>query len=265
VAIEFNCPHCGKLLTTSDERASAQAKCPACGDLIVVPAPAAATALAGGVPSPAMAQTAAWSDPLASAASNSAIPPTQTSSVPAAAFQSLPGTTTASGRSNAPLAPPRPSIRCSHCGVPADVNAVYCATCGASLSDAVPSLQYAAFWQRVAAALIDLIILGIAEEAVRFVLPGRMWVGENFGFALWFLYYTALESSREQATIGKRILGIIVCAADGRRLTFPRAAIRTLAKVLSLLICGVGYLMPLLTPHRQALHDILTDAVVVRK
>ena len=59
MAIEFNCPHCGKLLTTSDERASARAKCPACGELITVPAPA--SSLAGGVPAAALAATAAWS------------------------------------------------------------------------------------------------------------------------------------------------------------------------------------------------------------
>ncbi len=58
---------------------------------------------------------------------------------------------------------------------------------------------------------------------------------------------------------------IIVCASDGRRLSLPRAAIRTLAKGLSFLICGVGFIMPLLTLRRQALHDVLTDAVVVCK
>jgi uncharacterized RDD family membrane protein YckC len=147
----------------------------------------------------------------------------------------------------------------------AEVGALYCSTCGAPLSAAGPPLQYAAFWQRVVAALIDLVIIAVAETALRFVLPGRTWVGENLWFVLWFLYHSVMESSREQATIGKRILGIIVCGSDGRRLTFPRAAIRTLAKVLSFLICGIGYVMPLLTPHRQALHDILTDAVVVRK
>jgi uncharacterized RDD family membrane protein YckC len=60
-------------------------------------------------------------------------------------------------------------------------------------------------------------------------------------------------------------MGLIVCGADGRRLTLPRAAIRTVAKVLSLLICGVGFLMPLLTPLKQALHDKLTDTIVVEK
>lgn len=112
--------------------------------------------------------------------------------------------------------------------------------------------------------MIDLVIVVVAAEVLELVLPRRFWHGTNLLLVLLFLYYSAMESSREQATVGKRIMGIIVCGSDGRRLSFPRAAIRTLAKVLSLMICGVGYIMPLLTLRRQALHDVLTDAVVVR-
>jgi hypothetical protein len=36
------------------------------------------------------------------------------------------------------------------------------------------------------------------------------------------------------------------------------------AKTLSRLICGVAFLIPRLTPCKQALHDILSDGVVVR-
>jgi phage FluMu protein Com len=45
VAIEFNCPHCNKLLKTSDEKAGRQAKCPGCGEIISVPDSAQATAV----------------------------------------------------------------------------------------------------------------------------------------------------------------------------------------------------------------------------
>lgn len=96
-------------------------------------------------------------------------------------------------------------------------------------------------------------------------MPGHSWVAENLGFVLYVLYCSAFESSQEQATVGKRLMKIVVCGSDGRRLSFPRAAIRTLAKVLSLLMCGVGFLMPLLTLRKQALHDVLTDVVLVEK
>ncbi len=115
------------------------------------------------------------------------------------------------------------------------------------------------------AALIDFVIAIVAAKAFAYVLQSRIWVEGNVTLIFLFLYFTFFESSSEQATLGKRIMGIIVCGADGRRLTVRRAAIRTLAKALSLLTCGVGFIMPLLTPWKQALHDKLTDTIVVEK
>jgi uncharacterized RDD family membrane protein YckC len=112
--------------------------------------------------------------------------------------------------------------------------------------------------------VIDFMVLGLALGILDTVVRSN-WIVERLGFLLWLFYHAALESSPEQATIGKRVVGIVVCAADGRRLSFVRAAIRTLAKIASVMICGVGLFMPLLTPRRQALHDLLTDSVVIRK
>ncbi len=42
MTIEFHCEHCDKLLKTPDERAGLAAKCPGCGESIVVPAPSGA-------------------------------------------------------------------------------------------------------------------------------------------------------------------------------------------------------------------------------
>jgi uncharacterized RDD family membrane protein YckC len=110
------------------------------------------------------------------------------------------------------------------------------------------------------AALIEHKIVSLATGALDLLLRGVSW---QSWFFVWFFYNTALECSREQATLGKRMLGMFVCGVDGRRLTFARAAIRTLAKLASLAICGMGFITPLLTPKKQALHDLMTDAVVV--
>ena len=37
MVIEFNCPHCEKLLRTGDDKAGLEAKCPGCGDPLRVP------------------------------------------------------------------------------------------------------------------------------------------------------------------------------------------------------------------------------------
>jgi len=39
VTINFSCEHCGKVLKTSDDKAGLQAKCPGCGQMVVVPPP----------------------------------------------------------------------------------------------------------------------------------------------------------------------------------------------------------------------------------
>ncbi len=38
MAIEFNCPHCDKFLSTSPDKAGRKAKCPGCGEVVTVPA-----------------------------------------------------------------------------------------------------------------------------------------------------------------------------------------------------------------------------------
>lgn len=42
MTIEFNCPHCEKLLRTADDKAGVQANCPGCGQLVTVPSAASA-------------------------------------------------------------------------------------------------------------------------------------------------------------------------------------------------------------------------------
>jgi uncharacterized RDD family membrane protein YckC len=161
-----------------------------------------------------------------------------------------------------PALPPR---SCAHCGAPNSPQATFCDSCGAALWETYPTLPYASFWRRVAAFWIDMVVIWAAAYLLQLVITEQSWVGQRLGLLLLFVYYSALESSAAQATVGKRVVGIAVCSSDGRRLSFVRAALRTLAKVASAVICGVGFIMPLLTPRKQALHDILVDAVVIRR
>lgn len=42
MTIEFSCQHCGKALSTSDDKAGRKAKCPGCGEAVLVPSPVGA-------------------------------------------------------------------------------------------------------------------------------------------------------------------------------------------------------------------------------
>jgi uncharacterized RDD family membrane protein YckC len=79
-----------------------------------------------------------------------------------------------------------------------------------------------------------------------------------------WLYFSLQESSDRQATLGKRVMGIKVVDLEGRRITFGRATGRHFAKLLSGLICDIGFIMAGFTERKQALHDMIASTLVVR-
>ncbi|MEP7128319.1 MAG: RDD family protein [Chitinophagales bacterium] len=80
-----------------------------------------------------------------------------------------------------------------------------------------------------------------------------------------WLYYSLMESSHRQATLGKSALGIKVTDLNGNRISFLNATGRYFGKILSGLIFGIGYIMIIFTEKKQGLHDILAGTLVVRK
>ncbi len=75
-------------------------------------------------------------------------------------------------------------------------------------------------------------------------------------------YFALCESSRWQATLGKRLLGIKVVDADGKRIGFGRAVGRFFAAGLSWLSMNIGHAMVAWTRERRALHDYVADTRV---
>jgi uncharacterized RDD family membrane protein YckC len=73
-----------------------------------------------------------------------------------------------------------------------------------------------------------------------------------------------MESSSRQATVGKIALGIEVTDLEGNRLSFGRALGRNLAKIISALILYIGFIMAAFTKRKQALHDMIASALVVK-
>ena len=82
--------------------------------------------------------------------------------------------------------------------------------------------------------------------------------------AMW-LYFAFFESSKKQATWGKRLLGIKVVNTKGKRISFARASGRFFAKILSYLIFYIGFIMAGFTNRKRALHDVIAETYVVKK
>lgn len=150
---------------------------------------------------------------------------------------------------------------------------------GSNGSVALPSgaAIHAGFWRRCAAYLLDAFVVGVIGWIISllFLFGGvasggdarsvALAVGLNYVVAIviGWLYYALQESSRAQATLGKRALGIKVSDDVGQRIGFARASGRYFGKILSSLILGVGYLLAGWTARKQALHDMLAGTLVV--
>lgn len=76
------------------------------------------------------------------------------------------------------------------------------------------------------------------------------------------LYFCKMESSRHQATVGKRMLGIKVTNVNGAPITLGQAVARFLAASLSWLSLNLGHAFVAWTPERRALHDYIAGTRV---
>ncbi len=78
-----------------------------------------------------------------------------------------------------------------------------------------------------------------------------------------WLYYTLLEASPKQATIGKFTLGMKVTELRGRRINIVTANLRYFSKILSLATFGLGLFLMLKSRRNQMLHDYIAKTVVI--
>ncbi len=82
-------------------------------------------------------------------------------------------------------------------------------------------------------------------------------------FAISGLYYATFESSKWQATIGKKVMEIKLISQNGKRITLVQSIMRYLTKILSLLGLGFGIWAIFFDPKKQAFHDKLASTLVV--
>ena len=81
----------------------------------------------------------------------------------------------------------------------------------------------------------------------------------------WSIAYDAIFLLRFGATPGKLIFGLRVVQADGRPLSFMRIVARCMAKALTGLTLGIGFLVVAFDEHKRGLHDFICNTRVVKK
>ncbi len=162
-----------------------------------------------------------------------------------------------------------------------------------NLQDGQRKVNFAGFWWRFLAYLIDQLIISVGSSV--FVIPIMAMFGLSiYGMAesgmdleespvFWgsiisfyaiviiisllfnWLYFGLMESSRHQGTVGKLVLNIKVTDYSYRRISFGRATGRFFGKYVSSFILLIGYIMAGFTEKKQALHDLMASCYVIKE
>jgi len=146
------------------------------------------------------------------------------------------------------------------------------------------ALEYAGFWRRLGAFIIDIIIISIPSWII-----GPIWglgiygLDYNNGFPwepsftdlpplvfadfvptiIGIAYFIALWAWRGQ-TVGKMVAQIKVIRADGTKVGVGTAIIRYLGYIVCGLTLFIGFLWIALDRRKQGFHDMMADTVVVK-
>ena len=158
-------------------------------------------------------------------------------------------------------------------------------------------VNYAGFWLRFAAYIIDQFVIGIAglilvvpiiigiiafglnldgnksfndlftNERLLMVggIIGLVMLAIMISFVMKWLYYALMESSKIGGTIGKMAVSIKVVDLDGNRISFGRATGRYFSRIVTNMTFFIGYIIAGFTEKKQALHDLMASCLVIKK
>lgn len=142
------------------------------------------------------------------------------------------------------------------------------------LSLDLESLEPATFTSRWVAVAIDAIALALVVQGLTLVGQSSLegfslrffdnWVQFNVPIA----YYISCYMLNNGVTLGKKLLKIRVVNLKDEEGEFPsggRVIYREyMLKSLSMLLLGIGYLLPLFRQDKKALHDLIGETMVVK-
>jgi uncharacterized RDD family membrane protein YckC len=153
------------------------------------------------------------------------------------------------------------------------------------------AVRYAGFWLRLAAYLIDAVLLNVIAVPLNLLVAGNggvVCVSTNYvqisanseihgvtfscsptgaGFLIYFLlglvYFTFMWSTG--ATLGQRLLKIRIADSRSRgRLSIGRCLVRYVGFYLSLIPLAIGLIWAGFDPRKRGWHDKMADSVALR-
>jgi uncharacterized RDD family membrane protein YckC len=156
------------------------------------------------------------------------------------------------------------------------------------------ALEYAGFWIRLAAALIDFLILMaglyilycVISQSFFWIFPNVPVVISKFGDiacgaplsanVIWLsatillglmvastVYFVACGAVSGQ-TVGKVSMGVKIIRTDSSPLDLRYSFIRFLGSMLCVATLGIGFIIVAFDSHKQGMHDKMADTYVVK-
>ncbi len=132
-------------------------------------------------------------------------------------------------------------------------------------------MNYAGFWIRVGASIIDSFITGFVSFFFQMAIilgmaalseEAAFFLSQAVGMGIYFGYYVFFHG-KFGATPGKMLCRIKVVLADGSSIGYGRAFGRCLAEILSALILFIGYIMVAFDREKRGLHDHICNTRVI--
>lgn len=125
------------------------------------------------------------------------------------------------------------------------------------------TLPRAGFWLRLAAAFLDLILIGIAAG-----MSEGLFRVFNFhpggAFPFWIAVYSVIMWATKGTTIGGIICGLKVVRLDDRPVDWGVAIVRGLSAFLSLAVAGIGFIWVAFDDEKQSWHDKIAGTTIVK-
>jgi uncharacterized RDD family membrane protein YckC len=124
------------------------------------------------------------------------------------------------------------------------------------------ALEYAGFWVRLGAGVIDLLTLGFTVVIVAcFFLAPVIWV--TSGLVISVAYWLGFWVWRGQ-TPGKMALAIKVIRTDSSPVKWQCALCRFLGYIVSVVTLFIGFIWIAFDGRKQGIHDKIADTYVVK-
>ena len=173
------------------------------------------------------------------------------------ALSSTPGTP---GTPNGPWAQPAPVVPCARCGARLRQGVQYCPDCGAAQEGMSEDTEYAGFFVRLGAAIIDSLVTGVPAAIITTFtdIPA-------LGTILSVIYYVMFTYAKGQ-TPGKMLLGLHVVDRNGQKPSLRQVIMREVfGKAIAALALLIGYLWIIWDPKKRGWHDYIAGTFVVRR